>query len=55
MNVRKLRSGERVSMESGDTTMICYVYSITTNHVVLKMPNQKLWCLTINEFELRVR
>ena len=54
MRARKMKTGERVKLKDGESSLICYVYSITTNHIVLRMPNNKLWCLSLDEFDKRI-
>jgi hypothetical protein len=54
MLARKMRTGDVVKVMDGELIVICSIYSITTNHIVLKMPNRKLWCLTLSNFQERV-
>lgn len=54
MSARKLRLGDKVSVRDGQITRVCYVSSITSHHIVLRMNDGKLWCLSIEEFNSRM-
>lgn len=50
---RGKRAGQKVLVRDKESLLRCYIYSITSHHIVLRLPDGRLWCLTISDFESR--
>ena len=50
---RGKRVGTKVMVRDKELVLRCYIYSITSHHIVLRLPDGRLWCLTISDFESR--